>query len=347
MKLRTLGIHIFLWGLFFAIPVFFSPTQWHMHNRGLPWEEYVSFIASFLVMVSMYYVNYFILTPRLLFRKKYFAFYSILLFFVSLLLFVPEVDHLFSGPPTQNQLNSSNSYQIEGIPSPVEYLLHFSRFELQIFFMGILVLIFSTYMSTIQRLREAEAGKTKAELSFLKAQINPHFLFNTLNSIYSLAYQKSDRTAPAIIKLSGLMRHVISDSTKEFVSLSKEVEYISNYIELQKLRLTSTTHVSFNTSGNLEEKEIAPMILLPFIENAFKYGSNTEQLSEIKIILSVIGNAIQFEVSNTIVNQQHVASEGIGVGNSRERLELVYPGHYLLNISNSEHLYTVTLHIHC
>jgi LytS/YehU family sensor histidine kinase len=350
MKLRTLFIHVFLWSLFFAIPVFFRPTEWHMHNRTLPWINYVSFIASYLVMIGIYYFNYFILTPRFFFQKKYIAYYSSILCFLVLLLFVPEVDHLFEShrPPPQVLVpNIMKPLWQDGKGHPTALLFHFSSFEIQIFLMGILVMIFSTYMCTIQRLRKTEAEKTKAELSFLKAQINPHFLFNTLNSIYSLAYQKSDKTATAIVKLSGLMRHVISDSRQELVPLTKEVEYISNYIELQRLRLTSTTNVVFDTGGSIEDKMIAPLILLPFIENAFKYGSNTEHYSEITISLAGMSGAIQFEVSNTIVNDQDLPSEGIGVGNARERLELIYPGRHLLNIVKADHRYTVTLHLHC
>lgn len=201
-------------------------------------------------------------------------------------------------------------------------------------------------MSTVRRLRESEQEKSSAELSFLKAQINPHFLFNTLNSIYSLAYRKSDETAPAIVKLSGLMRHVITDAQKEELPLAREVEYISNYIELQKLRLTEATHVSFHVQGELDDKMIAPLVLLPFIENAFKYGSNPEKPGKISISIEATSATVQFDVSNTIVNTENIASDRIGVGNAIERLMLIYPGKHLVNINQQGNEYAVSIHIH-
>jgi hypothetical protein len=260
-----------------------------------------------------------------------------------LLVVVPESDHLFEKPPSFKP--GDLQY---GKPMPhlhPQRLMHFSFFEMQIFFMGIMVLLTSMYLRITKRLNEAEDEKVHAELSYLKAQINPHFLFNTLNSIYSLAFKKSDQTAPAIVKLSGLMRYVISDAQEDKVILSKEVEYLTNYIELQKLRLTEKTKVIFEHQGPLDGKMIAPLLLLPFVENAFKYGSNPEQNSEIKIKLWVSDNFLQFEVKNDIVNNYDIPSERIGVGNAKDRLELTYSGKYLINIIPTAHQYFISLHI--
>ena len=124
------------------------------------------------------------------------------------------------------------------------------------------------------RLKLAEKEKVNAELSYLKAQINPHFLFNTLNSIYSLAIEKSDYTATAVVKLSSMMRYVITDASHKFVPLEKEINYISNYIELQKLRIDSSIKLMYTVTGDISDKKIAPLVLISFIENAFKYGVN-------------------------------------------------------------------------
>lgn len=260
-----------------------------------------------------------------------------------LLIIIPESDHLFEKGHRFNPHEFHHGKSMSHLHP--QRLMRMSFFEMQIFLMGILVLLTSMYLRITKRLTEAEDEKLTAELSYLKAQINPHFLFNTLNSIYSLAYKKSDQTAPAIVKLSGLMRYVISDAQEEKVLLSKEVEYLTNYIELQKLRLTDKTRVTFDLQGKTDDKLIAPLLLLPFVENAFKYGSNPEQQSEIVIKLMVSDSALQFDVRNDIVNQQDIPSERIGVGNARERLELTYSGKHLLNITSSPGRYSISLHI--
>jgi hypothetical protein len=345
LKTRTLALHGLLWVVFLALPVFFSPTAHEMEDGRLPFHFYIPFIASSILLVVIYYLNYFTLTPRLFFPKKYIPYFLSIGALLFLLLLVPEIDHLFEQhAPRDWHPDQDGSHN--GPPSAMGRLFHFSPFERQIFLMGILVLIVSTLMATVRRLRVAEQEKSKAELSFLKAQINPHFLFNTLNSIYSLANSKSDRAPSAIIKLSGLMRHVITDAQKDEVPLSQEIDYIANYIELQKLRLTDSTSVEFDVRGETDDKSLAPLIFLPFIENAFKYGSNPERDSRISIRIETGPSFVQLEVKNTIVNSKDVQSERIGVGNSIERLELVYPGRHLLNISHTDSEYSVSLHIH-
>lgn len=139
-------------------------------------------------------------------------------------------------------------------------------------YMFILVLVCALLLKTNQRWRKLRQEKLETELSYLKAQINPHFLFNTLNSIYALAIEKSDYTATAVVKLSGMMRYIISESHKHFVSLEKEISYINDYIELQKFRLGGTVKIHYSLQGHYPGKEIAPLILITFVENAFKYG---------------------------------------------------------------------------
>jgi LytS/YehU family sensor histidine kinase len=270
-------------------------------------------------------------------------YYGIIALLMILLVIIPESDHLFEGTKNLHVGHSHHGGKAKYFSK--NRLAHFSFFEMQIFLMGIMVLLTSMYLRITKRLSEAEDEKVTAELSYLKAQINPHFLFNTLNSIYSLAYKKSDQTAPAIVKLSGLMRYVISDAQEDKVLLSNEVEHLTNYIELQKLRLTEKTKVVFDQQESSGGLSIAPLLLLPFVENAFKYGSNPEKNSEIKIKLFFTENSIQFDVKNDIVNLTDIPSERIGVGNAKERLELMYSGKYLLTISETPDQYSISLHI--
>jgi sensor histidine kinase YesM len=201
------------------------------------------------------------------------------------------------------------------------------------------------------RWQESEKQKLDAELSFLKAQINPHFLFNTLNSIYTLAVKKSDLTASAIVKLSGMMRYVITEAQTEFVSLNKELLYVSNYIDLQKIRLGNTVIVEFEPTLENEDTDgqfvpIAPLVLIPFVENAFKYGVNPEEPSLIRILLTLDGQTLSLSTYNRIFAIPHTTddtSSGLGIANVRKRLELIYPERHSLEITRTESDFTVQL----
>jgi LytS/YehU family sensor histidine kinase len=185
--------------------------------------------------------------------------------------------------------------------------------------------------------------KINAELSFLKSQLNPHFLFNTLNSIYSLANKKSDDTTSAIITLSELMRYMIYETNNKFVSLQNEVDYIKNYISLQNLRLKDSSGVRFNVNGNLDYN-IEPLLLISFIENAFKYGTNFTGETNINIKLIVKENDLTLNVSNYIsLKEKNNPDSGIGLENIKNRLNLLYPNTHTLKIEQSDNLYHVEL----
>jgi two-component system LytT family sensor kinase len=203
-------------------------------------------------------------------------------------------------------------------------------------------------MQTERRNKEIEHEKLQTELSFLKAQINPHFLFNTLNNIYSLAADRSDQTAAAVMKLSNIMRYVLNEAKNDFVPLEKEIEFTSHYIQLQKIRITDKTTVDFSIQGDAAGKQISPLLFLPFIENAFKYGVSTRELSPIHILLKIDDASVHLEVTN----DKHLGSTlksanntGIGINNTRRRLELIYHNRYSLETSSSEKNFSVNLKI--
>ena len=189
--------------------------------------------------------------------------------------------------------------------------------------------------------------KLQAELSALKHQVNPHFLFNILNGLYGLAFKNDDEpTAEGIAKLSQLMRYMLYESNGTYVPLSKEIEYINNYIDLQKIRTNGTTEIQFSVFGEIEGKQVAPMMFIPFIENAFKHGISTVQPSSINIFMDVEDKALTFKVSNPI----HVSPfkhrdsvGGIGLNNVIKRLDLLYKGTYNLIVDDSEDQFKVEL----
>ena len=195
-----------------------------------------------------------------------------------------------------------------------------------------------------QQALQAETDKATAELSFLKAQINPHFLFNILNNIYSLAITQNENTAGAILKLSNIMRYLTDEVKPDFVALKSEVAYIQDYIDLQRLRLSKKVKLDFRIAGNLENKKIAPLILISFIENTFKYGISNHQESVITISLEAEEQHIKFICQNPITKTNiPVERTGIGLENTQKRLQYLYPGKHKLTISAEKDLFTVKL----
>jgi hypothetical protein len=188
--------------------------------------------------------------------------------------------------------------------------------------------------------------KQSGELALLRSQINPHFLFNTLNNIYSLVYKKSEDAPEAVMKMSSIMRYMLYDATTDSVLLEKEIEYLKSFIELEKLRLRQKDFVALNISGNVEGRTMAPMLLIPFVENAFKHGSRNVASPGIRINLAIGFPEIRFEVRNHVrKNALNTKDQigGIGLTNIRRRLKLLYPGRHQLDITTSEDEYHVTL----
>ncbi|WP_052266257.1 sensor histidine kinase [Pedobacter kyungheensis] len=190
--------------------------------------------------------------------------------------------------------------------------------------------------------RKLKEEVVKAELSFLKSQINPHFLYNTLNYVYSLAIPVSDKLANAVLRLSDLMRYTLNDSPDGKVSLDKEVGYLESYVELFKMRFEPNFFVSFSTEG-ISDQKIASLILIPFVENAFKHGVVNDEKQPVRIKLKVQQKRLSFEVSNKISHAQKDHSSGVGMVNVHRRLDLIYPDQHELLISNNGNTYKSTL----
>ena len=219
-----------------------------------------------------------------------------------------------------------------------------SSFALLLLMGGFIRLAFS-FLRNQDEKKALENANLNAEVSFLKSQINPHFLFNTLNGIYSLANSRSPHTEQAILKLSQMLRYVLYDSSTEKIELSKDIAYISNFIHLQRLRLAQKVKVNYEVRGNTEKLFIAPLLLISFIENAFKHGVSYIYPSTIAIEISVFDETLTLVASNTVFENNKFDTGGIGLKNARRRLELLYPDKYLLDIVRNNRLYVVNLKI--
>jgi len=248
---------------------------------------------------------------------------------------------------------------------PMIYNIH-SEFRIERSFNIILILIFDFVplagVKILKQLRiaavqneknkhektEAELKLREAELKLLKSQIHPHFLFNTLNNLYSLSIQKSKKTSEVIIKVSDLLNYIIYDCRSEKVSLDKELEFINSYIELEKIRYDESLKLIVSISGSFQEKDIAPMILHTFIENSFKHGaSKTTDNPWIDIYLTVNNEYLTFKIANNKANDipNSKSVSGIGIKNAQKRLELIYPNKHKLEIIETESVYSVFLEI--
>jgi hypothetical protein len=340
-------IHIAAWACFLLLPLVFYPIPRAPRESNIFAERYLTtfFIVNLGILIAFYYLNTYFFIPKLLDTKKFLAYTLLILGLLVFYGFFPRVYHGLFGS-LQPQLAQPGRP-----PRPRNYPL-VNSYNIAIFLM---VFVFSTGIKVInqwlrseQRTKEIANEKLQAELSFLKAQINPHFLFNTLNNIYALASSQSEHTAAAVMKLSNIMRYVLSEARNDMVPLEKEILFTSHYIELQKMRLTDKTSIDFTINGDPMGRQIAPLLLLPFVENAFKYGVSTREWSPIRILLEINENSLYF----SITNHKHFSSSlkmadntGIGINNTRRRLDLLYDGKYELIINDKTNEFSVHLNI--
>lgn len=239
---------------------------------------------------------------------------------------------------------------VSGVTRPIEVRLHMRTQTIWFFFLVVtgfslaIELTFELFRQILSR-QEIEAEKNKAELALYKAQINPHFLFNILNTLYALVLSGSDKTESAFVKFSGILRYMYSQSGSELIPAERELEYIRQYVELQKLRLNEHTHVELEVEVADGQVLVPSMLLITFIENAFKYGTSSEVDCTVRICVRVDDHHLLFETENMVMRFREDGLRGIGIENCRKRLELLYPGRYELEAGAENGIYRVNLDI--
>lgn len=345
---HTIGIILFL-----SIPVLFSPD----FSSDLHFLDVDGFREDFFfhcILLLVFYANYIYLIPRFYFSKKYFKFILILIALFLVVFIVPSLFIHHGGPHHDLQKGMHDVHENFDHHNGGHKDRHDGEHRFEIFnelkrvFQYILVILIGIVLQINKRLKQAESEKITTELAYLKSQINPHFLFNTLNSIYSLAIVGSNNTADAIVKLSNMMRYVLNDASKDWVNLDDELNYISNYIELQQIRFEESVDINYTVDGDTDGKIVAPLLLIPFIENAFKYGVNAEQNSNIKIEINIKKTMMHVSIWNKKVDysQSTFDSHGIGIENTKSRLNLLYPNRHILSIQDNIDTYNVSLILH-
>lgn len=310
-----------------------GPLGW-----GIAWplEFWWKQLLFAMILAIAYFINAFYFVPSFLLKNKVAQYILVLIVSVIVILALALlIEHALQLPRLIHEIiRPDKPYTPKG----------WFRFD----FPGLLITLLTFGISTSSVLlrkgqqdsllrKELEKQQVSTELSFLKAQINPHFFFNTLNNIYALTTLDVELAQKAIHMLSAMMRYVLYDARKEYVLVSQEIRFIENYIELMKLRLPSKAKVTFERTDNFQQELIAPMLLLPYVENAFKHGISAQNPSEIKINISHGGNQLKMHIENTIfqTNALNLEGSGIGLVNTQRRLDLLYPGKH--EVKNQKH----------
>ena len=317
-------------------------------NSKIVWE---AFIFDHVILVTtnflLFYVVAFYIMPLMgNFRKKWFA-----VLIASLLLAVLFTYFRF-------RIEIYRADYLVGKPLPGDYDFFGNRFgsyfQLNVLTNVSLVVIAFAYRLLLvwfqqDKIRaELENQKLQAELSFLRMQVNPHFLFNALNNIYSLAViEGSKRTSDSIMKLSEVIRYMLyeKEDSESKVSLMKEIHYINSYMDLENLRHPGDVHVNFSIEGEVDGKRIAPLLLIPLIENAFKHGTITGKDKSVNIRLKISGHTMNFSISNYKHGNQKPDVGGIGLQNVKKRLDLIYGASYQMDIREDEQRFAVNLQL--
>jgi LytS/YehU family sensor histidine kinase len=291
-------------------------------------------------MLLVFYINYFWLIPAMYFKRKYLLYGTCIAIALLLIIFLPS---LLTGYIPWNR---SPMPPPPGIPPPDGAFRGVLGFPGQIrhhIMLFAIVILTSVLLRIRSRWFQAETARYNDELVHLKGQISPHFLFNTLNSIYSLVLMKDEKAPDAIIELSELMRYVLRDASQHTVLLDKEVSYIRNFIALQQARLGNTVQIVSNINVPASGQQIAPLILISFIENAFKHGVNPDAPSDIVIMITLQGHQLELYVTNKKVSNRPVDGEGIGLENTVKRLQLLYPSRHQLLIEDNDSDFSIHL----
>ena len=328
----------------FWIAVYFFYT--YFLGYGSSNTLYVNRFSAYLMPVTIL-LSYFVilvLIPKYLLARRYglFALYGVYTFVIS---FVAILISIFYGLIFSSYLKDTNSLALtKSLPLIV----------LGIYFIVVVATVMSLFFYSYQSNRKNDELNHKflqtqlqlkeQELRFLKMQIHPHFLFNSLNTIYGYALQKQDKAPEMILKLSNLLDYILYQIDKPQVLMTNELNHIEDYIALEKVRFHDTLEVTFEKKHINETVAIAPMLLIPFVENSFKHGALIDGVLKVNIVVEVENDVLHFEIENT-AHQDKISEQGIGLENIKKRLTLLYDNQYELTISNEKNVFKVILDV--
>lgn len=326
-ELKTNGslsvlIHFVFWAI--VLHLLFDIAGLYYSFRELFYEGECRFDDAFIIVpliIILFYLNTYYLIPHFLHQKSWWKYLIaiVLVFFVSTII----------GRGIYQILQKFNYHFDLSLMDVTDGLVLFNLLTIGISSsLGISKMAFQN----ADKKRKAEAKQKEAELKYLNAQVNPHFLFNTLNSIYALStIEEAPQTTEAILKLSEIMRYPLNEGSQEWVSLEKEIQFLEDYIDLQKIRLGENYPIKFEVKGHLEQSKIPPLLLIPLVENAFKYGVSQKEPTPILITINSQEKQIHFQCVNKIVKPENIQSHNLGINNLKSRLNLIFGTNYTLS----------------
>lgn len=339
--LNELLIHLTIWGIVLSIPLFVLTSQEIGDLSGRFWKRWI----PIALLPIVFYINYFVLVPKLLFQKKHWLYIIAVIVLVLLALWLEaqfrgifDVHHHRPRPPRGSWFK----------PIKQEFIVR-----------EILTFIMMTGLSTAVRVtyrwfrvekekEQLQKEHLHSELALLKHQLNPHFFFNTLNNIYALIEINQSDAQKAVHKLSKMMRYLLYEADSEMITLQQEINFLNTYIDLMKLRLTDKVHLDIIFPTSISNIKIPPLLLVTFVENAFKHGVSYQGDSFIRIRCFIDDNSLIFETENSIFKKEdeiNTNHSGIGLQNIRKRLDLLYPDKYAMDIFKDDKIYKINLKI--
>lgn len=338
-KWVTLSLHILFWALFFVFPYLLRPDFGDESSLHRPPDKtgfYALHLLDNVLRLLLFYANAHLLIPHLIYKKRYGQYVLSLATALVIMLICDRVFFMLLLPEYRQHYKVWN----------------FFAFNLPVFFFIIIASaafrMIRDRMEENQRAREKETESLKTELAFLRSQVSPHFMFNVLNNMVALARKKSDALEPSLIKLSSLLRYMLYETHTDKVLLEKEVEYLQSYIELQRQRFGKKVQINICFRDIAPGYTIEPMLLIPFVENAFKHGTGLIPDAQIDIKLGVQQGQLDFSVSNRYSeagNDVKDKTAGIGLNNVKRRLNLSYGGNHTLLIDKKDGTFTVSLQL--
>lgn len=299
-------------------------------------------IFKTFMLASLFYLNILFLFPK--FYKENVNIKYLIVSFLAIIVFTYvsvklEFNLFFDHPPKREPPKFGPN------PKVMEIIREFCWMSL-ILLMGTFYNVQMRLQKTLLEKRRLKEEHLQTELKLLKSQINPHFLFNALNNVYSLSYMKSEKAPESILQLSAMLRYVIDDCKEETVTIQDELNYINNYISFQKLKSDGNQNITLHYEDSVLGLKIAPMLFIPFIENSFKYSLiESEKEAYIEINLAYQNEELQFSIINSLPEKKVSSGNLMGIRNVKQRLEILYPHRHTLGISKKEKEYRVNLHI--
>jgi len=342
IKYRMILFHLLFWSayiLYCAISYGWEDTDQLSFRLAPP------ILALTIPMtILLTYANLYALMPAYYYRQKYIAYgISVVLLLLAGGLLTRFLTYEFMVP--WERLHDPVRYQMENkrFWIPVR-ILRISLDSSPVMVIAMLIRLMENAYDQEKRLRAIEKEKFSAEVAFLKAQVQPHFFFNTLNSLYALTLKGSGQAPGMVMRLSDLMHYMLYEAGADKVELTDEIKYLENYIGIEQMRFSDRLDLSFQYSGDIAGKMIAPLILLTFVENAFKHGIG-EDAGWITIQLKVTGRQLSLIVDNSCPVYGKSGGDGLGLRNVRRRLDLTYPGKYTLDLTKGKDVFTADLKI--